>query len=287
MKQDCLFHERLMVYRRPMRSLLLFLAALLATPAFAAATDWQEVGPGARARLISSDFATPDGSTLVAVEIDMPSNTKTYWRVPGETGIPTTFDFSASTGIGITEILWPFPTIDTASGYLDFAYYGPTVLPARLSLTGDQPVVDLSVTMGICSDICIPTQVRFTLPLNLAKPDMGQGLRIDQAVANVPLPAADDNVIGTATLYETGLWIDLAAADIDPASIIAATEDAGVLFGAPQKSRDSGLVMLPLLGGGEQQSLVGQPVQINFMTPGGPYLVVREILAPESTAAAP
>lgn len=276
-----------MVYRLCMRCLATILAVLLATPAFAAATAWQEVGPDARARLISSDFVTADGSTLVALEIDMPGNTKTYWRVPGETGIPTTFDFSASTGIGVAEVLWPYPTIDTATGYLDFAYFGPTVLPAKLSITGDAPVVDLSVTMGICSDICIPTQVRFTLPLDLAMPDMGQGLRIDQAVANVPLPADDDTVVGDATLDAVGLWIDLVSADIDPASIIAATGDPSVLFGAPQKSRDNGLVMLPLLGGGEQQTLVGQLVEINFMTPGGPYVVVREIVAAGSTAAAP
>lgn len=270
-----------------MRSLALLLA-LLTTPAFAAATDWQEVGPGARARLITADVVAPDGSTLVALELDMPANTKTYWRVPGETGIPTSLDFSASTGIGSAEILWPYPVIDTSTGFLDYAYFGPTVLPVRLEVTGEIGTIELTATLGICSDICVPAQARFSLPLNRDKSDPGQGLRIDQAIANVPLPAEDDTVIGDVVLDAGGLHVPVTGAEVDPASLIADVTNPGVLFGTPQKSPDNGIVILPLLGGGEQQSLVGQPVQISFMTPTGPYVVARTIAAPaESTSAAP
>ena len=61
----------------------------------------------------------------------MPQNTKTYWRIPGETGIPTELDFTGSTGIAASTILWPYPTVDHVQGYLDYVYYGPTVLPHR------------------------------------------------------------------------------------------------------------------------------------------------------------
>ena len=79
-----------------MRIPALLLIPMLLTPAVAAETPWQEVAPGARVRLISSDVLKPGNTTMVALEIDMPVGTNTYWRVPGETGIPTMFDFAGS-----------------------------------------------------------------------------------------------------------------------------------------------------------------------------------------------
>jgi len=254
----------------------------LATPAFAAATDWQELAPGARARLISSDSAAPDGSIRVGIEIDMPLELKTYWRIPGETGIPTSFDFSRSAGVGAQQVLWPYPTIEKTADYTDFVYRGATVIPIELATTGAPITVNVDVVMGICSDICIPAQASFSLPVSLAKSDAGQSLRIEQAVANSPLPATDDAAIGAVALGEDDLAVMLGSADVDPASVIAATADPAVLFGAPQKSPDNGLVILPLLGG-NGQSLVGQLIQITYMTPAGPFWVEREIAAAGST----
>lgn len=264
-------------------TILTSLLALVATPAFAAATDWQEVAPGARVRVISSDVLSTDGTTLAGLEIDMPMNTKTYWRVPGETGIPTTLDVSASTGITAHEILWPYPIIDTTGGYVDYVYYGPTVLPLRLTVDGDAKL-ELSVVMGICSDMCVPAQAEFSLLLSFDKPDAGQGVRLAQALANVPLPPAE-GVIGDVgfDVASAMLWVTLDSPDVDPASVIAAPGDSGLLFGAPQKGPDNGLVLLPLLGGSGENGLVGQPVQITFMTPMGPYEVAREVVRAQST----
>lgn len=263
---------------------LLTILALAATPVLAAATDWQEVAPDTRVRVISSDVRDADGTTLAGLEIDMPATTKTYWRIPGETGIPTTLDLAASRGVTGHDILWPYPLIDTQAGYVDFVYYGPTVLPVRLTLSGDAAVLDVSVLMGICSDICLPAQAKFTLPLDFARPDTGQGLRLQQALTNVPLPAEDDDAVGAVTLLGETLSVALGSAEIDPASIIVAGADDGLLFGAPKKSPDSGLIELPLLGGSGENGLVGQSVQITFMTPMGPYEVTRQVQSAESTA---
>lgn len=267
-----------------MRTSAVFALVLLTSPVFAAATDWQELAPEARARLISSDVLGADGTTLVAIEIDMPMATKTYWRIPGETGIPIMLDLDRSQGIAGHEILWPFPTREQTDGYLDYVYHGPTVLPVRLTVAGADPLLELDVTLGICSDICVPVQARFSLPLGFAAADAGQGLRIDQALAGVPLPAPDDTVIGAVEAGPDGLIVPLTGADIDPASVIAAGADPAALFGAPQKSPDNGIVILPLLGGTERP-LVGQDIEIIFMTSAGPYVVNRTIAAAGSTPA--
>lgn len=270
-----------MVYPSDMRILAVVTTLLAATPAFAAATDWQELAPGARARVISSDTVSADGTVRLGLEIDMPHELKTYWRIPGETGIPTSFDFSRSSGVGAASILWPYPEIEHTPDYTDFVYRGPTVIPFELPAAGPA-TVGLDVVMGICSDICVPAQASFTLPLSLAKPDPGQSLRIDQAVANLPIPAPDDAVIGEVTLAHDALSVPVHSFDIDPYSVIAAAGDPAVLFGAPQKSPDNGIVILPLLGGNEE-SLVGQRIDIIYMTPAGPYWVERKIAAAGST----
>ena len=152
-----------------MRIPALRLIPLLFTPAIAAETPWQEIAPGAKVRLVSSDVLKPDGTTMVALEIDMPEATNTYWRVPGETGIPTEFDFTASSGVTGHEVLWPFPLIETKTGYVDFVYRGPTVLPVELKLDGKTADIRLGIVMGVCSDICVPVTATFQLPLSLRR----------------------------------------------------------------------------------------------------------------------
>jgi DsbC/DsbD-like thiol-disulfide interchange protein len=284
MKQDCLFRLRLIVYRKPMRNLVAAALILCTTPAFAGATAWQEVAPDAKIRLISSDSINPEGSVFVGIEIDMPPASKTYWRVPGETGIPMMLDLSRSEGVSDYRIHWPYPQIDLSTGFLDFVYYGPVVLPVELVATGDSLTVDLDLILGVCSDICVPVKASFQLPISTDALDAGQSLRLDQALANVPVPPPDDTVVGEVSLSAEGLVVPLDSAAIEPGSVIAAASVDGLLFGAPQKSPDNGSVILPLLGGGEQQALLlGQQVEINFMTPDGPYVVARTIGPAEST----
>lgn len=267
-------------------AVLLILACSL--PVTAAETPWQEVAPGARVRLISSDVLKPDRTTMVALEIDMPMATNTYWRVPGETGIPTEFDFAGSNGVTGQEVLWPFPLIETKTGYVDFVYRGPTVLPVELKLDGKAADLKVAVVMGVCSDICVPVTASFELPLGFAAPDRAQGLRIAQALALTPMPW-DDPRDPIAWVGFDGaadaLAVRIDDAKIDPLSLIADTGQSGQLFGAPQKSPDGKLVLLPLLGGESSRDVEGMPVRLTFMTEMGPFSVERRISSAGSTAA--
>lgn len=267
-------------------ALVLFLALL--SPAAAVQTAWQEVAPGVRLRLIAGDVLKPDGTTLVGLEIDMPENTKTYWRVPGETGIPTRIDITGSTGIAAHQILWPYPTIDNANGFLDYVYFGPTVLPVELQLTGEAATLQASVMMGVCSDICMPVTASFELPLAFASPDRAQELRVTQALALTPLlwdepRDAIGEVRFDAAAGALAVW--LSDPRVDPMSLIADAGADGQLFGTPQKSPDTNLVLFPLLGGNGDESVAGLPVQLTFMTEMGPFSVSRRVLPAGSTAA--
>lgn len=271
-----------------MRLPLVIVLALCGSPVLAAAGPWHQVTPDARVRLISSDQREADGTTLIGLEVDMPERTKTYWRVPGETGIPIELDLTASTGLGAHTLAWPYPERDENQGYLDYVYRGPLVLPLRLALSDAPARVRADLMMGICDEICMPVSASLALDLDFAKPDPGQSLRLAQALAETPIawdgprpalasigfdPAAGALVVG-------GL-----AEGIDPASVIADMGASGPVFGAPQKSPDGRSVLLPLLGAVPAGTVwAGKPVQLTFRTEMGPYELSAYLGADVSTA---
>ena len=259
--------------------------ALLATSAHAGETAWQEVAPGVKLRLISTGQINADGTTLVGLEIDMPETHKTYWRVPGETGFLTEFDFTGSTGVLGHQVLWPYPTRQETADYLDYAYFGPTVLPVELTVEPGSPRIELSALLGVCSDICVPAQARFSLSLAQAEPDRPNGLRIRQALANTPVAwQGDPQPIGNVELWrEAGmLAVRVGDPELDPASLIAATDSGEPLFGTPQKSPEPNLVLIPILGKADQWGLENQPVRLTFLTDMGAFEVERTIRVPET-----
>jgi len=263
-----------------LRPLLFMGLTLAAPPALAGATPWQDIAPDARARLISSD--TLAGGTLLAgLEIDMPAGTHVYWRVPGESGIPTVFDFSGSTNLGAPAVDWPHPSVDHAAGLTDYVYRGPVVIPIELQPGQGTGTLSASVTMGVCSDICVPAQAKFLLPIDPAHPDSAQSIRLSQAEAQVPIAwDKPDPPFGAITATSDGLAIADPSPDIYPDSLIADLGDPAILFSAPQKSPDGTLWTLQLLGGAAGVKLEGRAVQLTFATSMGPYSITRQIAAP-------
>ena len=262
-----------------LRLAALIAVTLLGTPAFAGATLWQEIAPGVKLRLITSDKFV-DGHSLGGIEIEMPETTNTYWRIPGETGIPTEFAFTASNGIADPTVHWPFPEIDRSRGYMDYAYYGNVVLPFEFAAgEGTGAVLDVNVTLGVCSDICVPATAKLTLPLTFTAPDSAQSIRLDQAMAQTPIlwdqPGRPFGSVEAG--LDGSLHLLSPDASIEPASIIADVGDPSILFESPQKSPDGALWTLKPLGGAATKGLEGSSVQLTFTTPMGPYAVTRTV----------
>lgn len=264
-----------------MRPIILsFALSVLVLPAIAGETPWQEVAPGVKIRLISTGQIKPSGHTLMGIEIDMPADTKTYWRVPGESGLPTELDFGATDGVLGHEILWPYPTLDMTGGYLDYVYFGPTVLPIDVALAPGATQVDLSAILGICSDICVPAQARFSMALDDGSPDRANGLRLRQALAMSPIDWDDyAKPIGDVVFDARTNMLEIPISDpaLDPGSLIAATASGEPLFGAPQKSPEPNLVLIPVLGEADHTDLGDQRVELTFMTDMGAFEIERSV----------
>lgn len=267
-----------------MKKIALIAGLLLTTnAAWAAETDWVEVGPDSYIRLITSDVLL-NGKTKVALELKMPANTKTYWRIPGETGIPTQIELAASKNVTSSEIIWPYPMRDNKDGYVDFVYYGPTVLPISLEVADADASLSMEVLMGVCDEICIPVQADFDLPLTFDQPDRGHDFRIKQAVNQAPIAWDMETEPFGEILFdpEPGrLSVEIDPAIINPATLIIDNGDPGLLFAMPQKSPDGRLVTFDILGRATTENLHKAPVRLTFLTNEGAYEVSREVkLAP-------
>jgi DsbC/DsbD-like thiol-disulfide interchange protein len=265
----------------PLFTALAVVLGLVPSAALAGAGPWVEVAPDTRIRLISSDRLKADGTTLIGLEADMPAGTRTYWRTPGESGIPTQLDLSGSTGLTGASVLWPYPSVDTSQGVVDYVYFGRTVLPASVH-AGPGAVVKANVLMGICTDICVPARAELTLPLDFSGPDAAETVRLRQAVAQVPLPwDGEADAIGPVRYDEAANALSIAVRDpsIDPMSLLAEAPGHDPIFGVPQKNPDGRSILLPLLGTTHEKGLEGQPIHLTFMTSRGPYETVRKVAA--------
>jgi DsbC/DsbD-like thiol-disulfide interchange protein len=86
---------------------------------------------------------------------------KTYWRTPGDSGVPPRFDFSRSENIEAVTILWPAPLqFDDGAGGHSLGYHDQVVLPLRIvAKNADKPVMlRAAVNYAVCDKLCIPVE---------------------------------------------------------------------------------------------------------------------------------
>lgn len=141
------------------RSLLaLALASLTTLPALAqdrfALPVTAQVLPG---------WIQADGTRIAAVHLALEPGWKTYWRAPGDAGIPPSFDWSGSDNLHTVSVSWPTPKVFKDNGMRSIGYSDDLVIPITLApQRSDEPVrLQLTMDIGVCSDICIPHRVTF------------------------------------------------------------------------------------------------------------------------------
>lgn len=149
-----------------------------------------------KVRLVSGT-GVGEGHHLVGVQIRLDPGWKTYWRTPGDSGVPPSFDWSGSKNVKHAQVLYPAPrrfadASGTAIGYEDEVVFPVVVTPER----PDEPVeLKLNVDYGLCKTLCIPNEASLSIEL---PPQMaaGQGddLLLTRFIDLVPKPAEPDKL---------------------------------------------------------------------------------------------
>jgi DsbC/DsbD-like thiol-disulfide interchange protein len=151
-----------------------------------------------KARLVSGTI-DDDGktTTLAGVQIRLSPGWKTYWRTPGDSGVPPSFDWSGSKNLKSAQVLYPAPhrfadAGGTAIGYADEVVFPVKVTPER---EGEPVELKLNVSYGLCKTLCIPNEAKLTLEL----PPQGEGSEGEQLLLQryldlVPRPVEKDKL---------------------------------------------------------------------------------------------
>ena len=173
-----------------------------------------------------------DGTRLAALELTLAQGWKTYWRAPGDAGIPPDFDWRGAGNLSAVHVHWPAPFVFWQSGMRSVGYKNRVVLP--LSVVPEDPGREVRlkgrVDLGICSDICVPASIDVDAVLPAAT--KARSPSIVAALAALPLTAQEAGVTRTVcrlTPTSSGMQIE-AHVTVPP---IGGDEDAVIEPPAP------------------------------------------------------
>ncbi|TQS71432.1 hypothetical protein ERN12_10390 [Rhodobacteraceae bacterium] len=160
-------------------------------PAFQAAaqTSATDLPQGIADARLRAGWQTATGTHMTAIHIVLQPGWKTYWRQPGDAGIPPDFDFTGSQNLKSFDIHWPKPEVFGQNGMTSIGYSHEMLLPVELTASDPDAPINLSIQMdlGLCHEICVPAS------LGLQGVFSGQGVRdaqIQAALDEVPAHVA-------------------------------------------------------------------------------------------------
>lgn len=247
-------------------SIRALLAVLMLSPALPAQALTQDDVLAAR---LLSGWQTGTGTRMAALDLALAPGWKTYWRAPGEAGIPPSFDFSASSNLASVRLHWPRPVVFDLNGMQTIGYHDHLVLPIEVTPRDPaQPVIlRATVDLGVCKDICLPASITLDADLSqngdpapiraalgllptaaksagltaigCAVDPIADGLRLTATMGLPEQGAAETVVFETAT---QGVWVSQASAARKGANLVA-TSDFVPPDGAPFALDRSGVTV--------------------------------------------
>lgn len=199
---------------------LVALAALSGSvlPARAADESAWDTGQHWGVRLVAgSTHADSGGQLRAGIEFRLDPGWKTYWRYPGDSGVPPVFDFSASQNVKNVAVLWPAPHRFSDGSGSSIGYERSVILPLHIVPQNPARPVTLRLKLdyAVCEKLCVPAEA--TAELTLGGGTTAHDLALSVAEARVPKPAAPDGPIsiGAVARDPTGgrprILVDVAA----------------------------------------------------------------------------
>ncbi len=186
------------------------------------ASPWQKDGHSA-IRLLAGSRS---GAVLLGgIAFQLQPGWKTYWRTPGDSGVPPRFDFSKSENIEAVTVLWPAPTkFDDGAGGHSMGYHDQIVLPLRIvAKNADKPVtLRAAINYAVCEKICIPVEANAELGFTSVASTEDSALFA--ALDTVPKPAnvGDPNPLTIRDVKRQGksaVLVDVATPDTREVSL--------------------------------------------------------------------
>jgi DsbC/DsbD-like thiol-disulfide interchange protein len=132
------------------------------------ASPWSR-DQAAAMRLVAGAAVPGTQMRRAGVEIALQPGWKTYWRYPGDAGVPPRFDWSQSDNLATAEVLWPVPVSFADGPVVSIGYHDGVVFPVHVTPRDPARPVTLVLALdyAVCKTLCLPAvgQARLTLPV--------------------------------------------------------------------------------------------------------------------------
>ena len=200
-----------------MRLLRALLAALLSTPLIAAALPGGQAvisTEQVRAELVAHapQGVLPGQPLWLGLVLEHQPHWHTYWKNPGDSGLPTTLAWTLPAGFKAGEIDWPTPSRLPIGPLMNHGYEGRLLLPVKVEVpagyAGDTLSVKLRADWLVCKDVCIPEGGDFALDIPARSAFAAHGADFEAAFAARPRTLAETKA--SATIGHDGLALEVA-----------------------------------------------------------------------------
>lgn len=163
--------------------------ALASTAAHTADVSPWDGGAQAAVRLIAGGTMGEGAPSTrrAGLEIRLKPGWKTYWRYPGEAGIPPRFDFTGSQNVEAVHVAWPAPVRFSEGGTASIGYTGDVIFPLAVTVrdTHAPAVLRAKVDYAVCDDLCMPAEGKAEVALERAA-EAAQDKALRASEARVP-----------------------------------------------------------------------------------------------------
>lgn len=139
-------------------------------------------------RLVAGRNAAGATPLRAGIEMKLESGWHTYWRYPGDSGVPPRFDFAGSDNLKSAKVLYPAPQLHSDDAGQTIGYESSVVFPVDVTpLNPAKPVaLKLKIDYAVCEKLCVPAEGSAALALTPGA--SAEDAAVTAAYARVPKP---------------------------------------------------------------------------------------------------
>ena len=187
------------IIQRPLIVALFTLASLLVGAAHAQSPAKTVVSTAqVRAELMAHapDGADAGKTVWLGLQLTHKPDWHTYWKNSGDSGLPTTLQWTLPSGVTAGDIAWPLPKKIPIGNLANYGFADTVLLPVPLTITpnfkptapGNAIEVKLKANWLVCRQECIPEEGEFALTIPVKGSTAINSASFTAALAAQPRP---------------------------------------------------------------------------------------------------
>ena len=153
----------------------------------------------------------PGRPLWLALAIEHRPHWHSYWKNPGDSGLPTSLNWQLSDGATAGDIAWPAPQAMPVGPLVNYGYEGTVLLPVPVTIPASFGARELLIALQaewlVCNDVCVPESGEFALRLSTRTATAQHARRFEDALARVPVEPA--SVQARASIERRALAVEV------------------------------------------------------------------------------